>query len=42
MLTRLIVVITSQYTQILNHYVVHLKLILYVSILYISIKEILH
>lgn len=31
MLTRLTVVIISQYTQILNHYAVHLKLIHYMK-----------
>ena len=38
MLTRLIVVIIWRYIQVLNHYVVHLKLIiLYVN--YTSVKE---
>ena len=32
MLTRLIVLIISQYLCILNHYIVHLKLICYMSI----------
>ena len=41
MLTRLIVVIISQFIQIFNHYVVHLKtnIILYVSYISIFLKK---